>query len=115
MSRGKPGVAHGRPLRCPDCGEMRSSAALLTLEDVACRLGTSLRHARRLADERRIPIVKVGRFVRFDAHELEHWIDDHRIGVVDGAMVARAARRRRMALDRAASPDGHPPARKRTA
>ena len=92
MSReGPSGAARGRPLRCPDCGEMRPSAALLTLDDVACRLGTSLRHVRRLADERRIPIVKVGRFVRFDAHELEHWIDDHRIGVVDQAAVARAA------------------------
>jgi hypothetical protein len=70
---------------------------------------------RRLADERRIPIVKVGRFVRFDAHEVEHWIDDHRIGVVDQAAVARAARRRRMGLDRAATSDGRRPPRTRTA
>jgi excisionase family DNA binding protein len=87
----------------------------LTLEDVALRLGTSLRHVRRLADERRIPIVKVGRFVRFDAHELEHWIDDHRIGVVDRSLVARDARRRRMTPGRSVTADGHRPPHTRTA
>jgi excisionase family DNA binding protein len=78
-------------------------------------MGTSLRHVRRLTDERRIPIAKVGRFVRFDAHEVEHWIDDHRIGVVDQAAVAGVARRRRTALERAATSDGHRPPRTRTA
>jgi predicted DNA-binding transcriptional regulator AlpA len=29
--------------------------------------------------ERRIPIVKVGRFVRFDEHEIDHWVDEHRV------------------------------------
>jgi excisionase family DNA binding protein len=52
------------------------------MPDVAFRLGTSVRHVRRLVAERRIPIVKVGRFVRFEAHELEHWIDDHRVGEI---------------------------------
>jgi len=92
-------------LRCPVCGERRPPAALLTLEEVALRLGTSLRHVRRLADERRIPIVKVGRYVRFDGHELEHWIDDLRIGAVDPAVLARAARRRRPTLSRSSTAD----------
>ena len=37
------------------------------------------RHVRRLVFERRIPFVKVGRYVRFDAHEITRWIDDHRV------------------------------------
>jgi excisionase family DNA binding protein len=49
------------------------------MADVALRLGTSVRHVRRLVAERRIPIVKVGRFVRFEDHEIEHWVDDHRV------------------------------------
>jgi len=112
---GSAGTSRGRRLRCPNCGELRPPAALLTLEDVAYRLGTSLRHVRRLADERRIPIVKVGRYVRFDAHELDHWIDDHRIGVVDQAAVARAARRRRTSLGRSAMDEGRHSPRSRTA
>jgi hypothetical protein len=70
---------------------------------------------RRLADERRIPIVKVGRYVRFDGHELEHWIDDNRIGAVDPAALARAARRRRTTLSRPTAVDDRHRARQRTA
>jgi excisionase family DNA binding protein len=42
------------------------------MDEVALRLGTSLRHMRRLVAERRIPIVKVGHLVRFDSHDVEH-------------------------------------------
>jgi excisionase family DNA binding protein len=78
-------------------------------------LGTSQRHVRRLADERRIPIVKVGRYVRFDGYELEHWIDDHRIGVVDPAALARAARRQRSTLHRSTAGQDRREPRQRTA
>jgi excisionase family DNA binding protein len=63
------------------------------MDQVAFRLGTSLRHVRRLVAERRIPIVKVGRFVRFDGHQVEHWVDDHRVAVIEPGSVLRAARR----------------------
>jgi len=62
------------------------------MDQVAFRLGTSLRHVRRLGAERRIPIVKVGHFVRFDAHAVEHWVDDHRVDVVVPGAALRAAR-----------------------
>ena len=87
----------------------------MTLEDVALRLGTSQRLVRRLADERRIPIVKVGRYVRFDGHELEHWIDDHRIGVVDPTAVARAERHRRTNFGRPTTAGDRDTPRQRTA
>jgi excisionase family DNA binding protein len=62
------------------------------MDEVALRLGTSLRHMRRLVAERRIPIVKVGHLVRFDDHDVEHWVDDHRVGVVvPAALAIRAA------------------------
>jgi hypothetical protein len=32
--------------------------------------------------ERRIPFVKVGRFVRFDPGELDVWLDQQRVDVV---------------------------------
>jgi excisionase family DNA binding protein len=105
----------GATLRCPACGERRPPAALLTLEEVALRLGTSQRHVRRLADERRIPIVNLGRYVRFDGHELEHWIDDHRIGVMDPAALARAARRRGMELGRSTKVENRHRPQQRTA
>jgi excisionase family DNA binding protein len=68
-----------RSIRCARCQELRDPRALITMTDVALRLGTSERHVRRLVAERRIPLVKVGRFVRFDEHEIEHWVDDHRV------------------------------------
>ena len=103
------------PLRCPACGLHRPSAALLTIEDVAIRLGTSESHVRRLSEERRIPIVKVGRYVRFDSHELDHWIDDHRIDAVTPAALARAPRRRRSTLSRSKAAEARKRPQQRTA
>jgi excisionase family DNA binding protein len=106
---------NGATLRCSVCGVLRPASALITLEEVALRLGTSVRHVRRIADERRIPIVKVGRFVRFDGHEIEHWIDDQRIGVLDPVSVLRTARHRRPVLVESTRPDSHRTARRRSA
>ena len=64
----------------------RSDTALPTLVDidtVAGHLGVSVRHIRRLIDERRIPFVKVGRHVRFDVEAITGWVDAHRTEVLD--------------------------------
>lgn len=53
-------------------------AALLTVGEVAARLGVTVRHVRQLVFERRIPYLKWGRLVRFDPHELELWLDGAR-------------------------------------
>lgn len=52
---------------------------LLDLTEVAELLCTSQRHIRRLVAERRIPFVKVGRFVRFAPADISVWISEHRI------------------------------------
>lgn len=51
---------------------------LLTIDQLAERLGTSTRHVRRLVAERRVPYLKVGKFVRFDPAEVVEWLDDAR-------------------------------------
>ena len=43
---------------------------LLTLEEAAERLGTSVRFIRRLRAERRLPFVKLGRHLRIDSADL---------------------------------------------
>ncbi len=55
---------------------------LLDTEGVAKALGVTPRHVRRLVAERRIPFVKVGRFVRFDPGSLDVWLDQLRVDVV---------------------------------
>lgn len=52
---------------------------LLIIDQLVERLGTSTRHVRRLIAERRIPYLKVGRFVRFDPDEINRWLDDSRV------------------------------------
>ena len=52
---------------------------LLKPEEAAERLNVSLRFIRRLCHERRLPYTKVGKFVRFDAEELEVWISAQRV------------------------------------
>lgn len=52
---------------------------LLTIDELADRLGSSVRHVRRLVAERRVPYLKVGWFVRFDPAEISAWLDQHRV------------------------------------
>ena len=57
---------------------------LLKPEEAAERLNVSLRFILRLCHERRLPYTKVGKFVRFDADELEAWITAQRVEPANG-------------------------------
>jgi excisionase family DNA binding protein len=52
---------------------------LLTVEEAAGRLGTSLRFVRRLIAERRIAYVKVGRHVRIAEADLVEFVTAGRV------------------------------------
>jgi excisionase family DNA binding protein len=54
---------------------------LLSPQEVANRLGTSLRFVRRLVLERRIPFIKVGRHVRIATSDLDAFIAAGRVEV----------------------------------
>ena len=56
----------------------KSRRPLLTITEVAERLNVQVRHVRRLIAERRIPYVKWGHLVRFDADDIERWLDEQR-------------------------------------
>ena len=47
---------------------------LLTLDQAADRLGTTPRFIRRLRSERRIAVVKLGKHIRIDSHDLDAYI-----------------------------------------
>ncbi|MHB1988132.1 MAG: helix-turn-helix domain-containing protein [Acidimicrobiales bacterium] len=49
---------------------------LLDQSELAELLNITERHVRRLVSERRIPYVKVGRFVRFEPEQVQRWILD---------------------------------------
>ncbi len=51
---------------------------LLTITEVADRLGVEVRHMRRLVHERRIPFIKWGHLLRFDPADINEWIDANR-------------------------------------
>jgi excisionase family DNA binding protein len=55
-----------------------SRSRLLDIDGVAEQLAVTPRHIRRLVAERRIPYLKVGRFIRFDPAEVESWLDGTR-------------------------------------
>jgi excisionase family DNA binding protein len=50
---------------------------LIDIPTLADWLGISVRHVRRLVAEKRIPYIKVGYFIRFDAVQIRHWLEDH--------------------------------------
>ena len=62
---------------------------LLDMATVARRLGTSIRHVRRLVTERKIPYLKIGHFIRFDERDIETWIDQQRVIRLDNAVETR--------------------------
>lgn len=62
------------PLRRP----IENRQPLVDIECIAEYLGDSVRHIRRLVDEKRIPYFKVGRLVRFDRAEIDRWLEDNR-------------------------------------
>jgi excisionase family DNA binding protein len=55
--------------------------SLVDIDEVASWLGVETGFVRRLIAQRRIPFVKIGKFVRFDAVEIATWIDGQRVGV----------------------------------
>jgi excisionase family DNA binding protein len=74
---------------------LRTKAGLPTLIDVealAGALGVGVRQVRRLVEERRIPFVKVGRYVRFDVAEVAEWVDEHRVDAAKGSPAAHRGR-----------------------
>ncbi|MEU5752149.1 excisionase family DNA-binding protein [Streptomyces sp. NPDC047829] len=66
---------------------------LLTVDQVAERLGTGVRFARRLVEERRIRYVKVGRHVRIPESAVRDYLAAHTVEPVrlGGAGLRRAA------------------------
>jgi excisionase family DNA binding protein len=60
---------------------MPSPSHLIEIPTVAQILGTTRRHVQRLVSERRIPYLKVGRFIRFDPCELSVWLDEQRVAM----------------------------------
>jgi excisionase family DNA binding protein len=51
------------------------------MDELAERLGVTHRHVRRLVAERRVPFLKVGRFIRFDPAAVAAWLDSSRVPV----------------------------------
>ena len=72
---------------------LSEATPLLDVAAVAKAMGVTDRHIRRLVAERRIPFLKVGRFVRFDPGALDVWLDQQRVEVRRPPSNARAAGR----------------------
>ena len=51
---------------------------LLTVDQAAERLGTTVRFIRRLRAERRIAVVKLGKHIRIDSNDLDAYIEASR-------------------------------------
>jgi excisionase family DNA binding protein len=66
---------------------------LLTIDQLAERLGITVRHVRRLVAERRVPYLKVGRLVRFDPSEIAKWLRDSAQPATDGKRLHRLTQR----------------------
>ena len=57
-----------------DPTESKGLRPLMSITEVAELLGVSVRHVRRLVQQRRIPFFKWGHLLRFDPDEIEAWL-----------------------------------------
>jgi excisionase family DNA binding protein len=57
----------------------------LDVDQLALWLGVDVGFLRRLVAKRKIPFVKLGKFVRFDPAEISAWIDVQRVRPVAAA------------------------------
>lgn len=57
------------------------SRTLLDVDQAAEHLTVTPRFVRTLVAERRVPFLKVGKFIRFDIEDLNAWLDDCRVDV----------------------------------
>jgi excisionase family DNA binding protein len=73
--------AAGLSRPCGGTNAPLAASPLMDIHTVAEVLCVAPRHIRRLVAERRIPYLKVGRFVRFDPGELDVWLDAQRVEV----------------------------------
>jgi excisionase family DNA binding protein len=80
-------IGEKRWFRLQRCGEeqrrrgmtdISTVPQLLTIDQLAQRLGITVRHVRRLVAEKRVPYYKVGRLVRFDPAEITTWLGTRR-------------------------------------
>jgi len=71
----------------------RATAPLLSIDAVAEALNVTRRHIQRLVAERRIPFLKVGKFIRFDQAALNVWLEEQRVGPARSASRGRTASR----------------------
>ena len=62
---------------------MDDDRGLLDVDQAAARLGVPIRWIRRAIAERRIPFVKVGRYVRFVPDDLDAYVGARRVERVD--------------------------------
>jgi excisionase family DNA binding protein len=56
---------------------------LVDIETLATSLGVSVRHVRRLVQERRIPYVKWGHLLRFDPTDVRAWVANATVSPLD--------------------------------
>jgi excisionase family DNA binding protein len=70
-----------RPLSTAARGTAQTRTELIDVEALAAWLGVEVIFVRRLVAERRIPFLKIGKFVRFDPAEVARWINDQRVVV----------------------------------
>jgi len=65
-----------QPPKVTERAEPTALPQLLDMASLAQRLSTSERHIRRLVSERRIPFIRVGRFIRFEPVAIAAWLRD---------------------------------------
>ena len=86
-------VAPPRERSNPGQPALAGRSALIDVDELAKWLGVEVVFVRRLVAERRIPFLKIGKFVRFDPGEVSTWIDRQRVSPTNHSSRTRSTNR----------------------
>ena len=59
--------------------DLTNAQTLWDVAGLAQRLGVTERFVRRLIAERRVPFLKIGKFIRFDPKTIDTWLETARV------------------------------------
>lgn len=63
--------------------DLRARKGLISVDDLSDHLGISINTIYSWVNQRKIPYIKVGRLLKFDFDDIQEWIQNKKVGILE--------------------------------